>query len=260
MVKIFNVDGNVMSVAKIIRICAVALGALLPAFPAAPADFYRGYKDEAAFLPMPSWQGFYAGAHLGGDWANVNPATNVLLLNGGGSIPVSGFSNSGVFGGFQFGYNVQSGNFLYGIEADFGGMSNSGSASFLAPGRTLSVNSGGGVYGDVTGRGGFILGNALIYAKGGFAFFTGDVSVSDPTDGINQNSGTFTGWTIGGGIEYQLSPSWSLKAEYLYFDFDNSNFSCCANYGANRLDNSLTVNTVKIGFNYIFHSMRSPNY
>jgi opacity protein-like surface antigen len=243
--------------------CAVALGAMLAPIGANAADLYNGYKDGPAFVPLPLWQGFYAGGHLGGEWSTVNPANNVLLLGGGDSIPVRGFTNSAAFGGVQLGYNIQASNFLYGIEADFGGMDSSGSASFTDPKnpqRILFVSSAGGFYGDVTGRGGIILGNTLIYAKGGFAFFTGDVRVTDAYDGINQNSGTFTGWTLGGGIEYQMSPNWTLKAEYLYFDFDNSNFSCCTGYGASRLDNSFTTNTVKIGFNYIFHSLRGPLY
>jgi opacity protein-like surface antigen len=261
-VKVFNVSGNVMSVSKFVRTCAAAVSAMLLAHPVQAADIYGGgYKDGPIYVPVPLWQGFYAGGHLGGEWSTINPAENTLLLGSSGSIPVSSFSNSGVFGGVQFGYNVQAGNLLYGIEADFGGMDNSASAHFVdptTPTRILYASSGGGFYGDITGRGGIILGNALIYAKGGFAFFTGDVSVSDPHDYLYQNSGTFTGWTVGAGLEYALSPNWTLKAEYMYFDFDNSNFSCCV--GVGRLDNSFTVNTVKVGFNYIFHSLHSPLY
>jgi outer membrane immunogenic protein len=251
-----------MSVAKFVRICAAALGVTLMAMPAKSADIYGGgYRDGPIYVPVPLWQGFYAGGHIGGAWSTINPAENVLFLNGGGSIPVSSFSNSGIFGGVQLGYNVQFSNLLYGIEMDFGGMGNSANGHFTDPtnpARVLYASSGGGAYGDVTGRGGFILGRTLFYVKGGFAFFTGNVNVTDPYDGIHQNSGTFTGWTLGGGLEYQINPNWSVKAEYLYFDFDNSNFSCCVS--VSRLDNSFTVNTVKIGFNYIFHSLRSPLY
>ena len=31
------------------------------------------------------------------------------------------------------------------------------------------------------------------------------------------------GWTIGGGIEYQITPALSLKGEYLYVDLGNEN-------------------------------------
>ena len=29
------------------------------------------------------------------------------------------------------------------------------------------------------------------------------------------------GWIAGGGVEYALSPNWSVKAEYLYVNFNN---------------------------------------
>jgi opacity protein-like surface antigen len=28
-------------------------------------------------------------------------------------------------------------------------------------------------------------------------------------------------WTAGGGVEFAISPRWSVKGEYLYFDFQN---------------------------------------
>ena len=29
-------------------------------------------------------------------------------------------------------------------------------------------------------------------------------------------------WTVGGGVEYMLSPNWTMKVEYLHFDFNNA--------------------------------------
>ena len=31
------------------------------------------------------------------------------------------------------------------------------------------------------------------------------------------------GWTVGGGVEYALTPAWSLKLEYDYLSFGTSN-------------------------------------
>ena len=176
-------------------------------------------------------------------------------------MPVKSLSTSGLFGGAQFGYNVQADNFVYGAEVDLGGLDAQASGSFADPrnaSRVLSFQANAGFYGDITGRAGLTLGNALIYAKGGFAFFTGDIHLSDAFDSIGQNSGAFTGWTAGGGVEYSLTPNWTVKAEYQYFDFDNSNFSCCLSLPSGRLENNLTANTVKAGFNYLFHQLRSP--
>jgi opacity protein-like surface antigen len=109
---------------------------------------------------------------------------------------------------------------------------------------------------DITGRAGLTVGNALLYAKGGFAYFTGNVSVS--YNDIIQNSGVFTGWTVGGGLEYKVTRTVSIKGEYLYFDLDNSNFSCCLPTPANNIDNNIAANTFRLGLNYNLNDLRSP--
>jgi opacity protein-like surface antigen len=266
-----------MSVAKFVQCCAAVLGVIAASHPAQAADYYGGYRDQyGGYKDQPyygqaypahccalAWQGFYVGGNVGGAWSSVEPASNVVVLGGSGIVPVGNLSTSGFLGGFQLGYNIQAGNFVYGIEADFGGIDTGVSGSFAAtppPARVLVVNSGGGFYGDITGRAGYIVGNALIYAKGGFAFFTGSVRVNDAFDGIAQNSGTFTGWTIGAGVEYYIAPQWTLKVEYQFFDFDNNNFSCCTGAAAGRVENAITSNTVKLGFNFFVYSLRSPLY
>jgi opacity protein-like surface antigen len=71
-----------------------------------------------------------------------------------------------------------------------------------------------------------------------------------------------TGWTVGGGVEWLLNPSWSVKVEYLYYDFGlndnnwNATFcpvggGACGSFASWRVfDHDLTVNTVKLGVNY----------
>ncbi len=253
-----------MLVSKCVRSCAATFGVMIIANAAQAADYYAntgsygGYKDLPAAAPQPSWQGFYFGASAGWSWTSVNAANNVLILTNDGTVPFSSPGSDGIFGGGQLGYNIQSGNFVYGIEADLGALDDGASGSYASAGRILRVKSSVGFYGDVTGRAGLMMGNALLYAKAGFAFFTGNVHVSDATDGISQDSGTFTGWTLGGGVEYKLTRNLSVKAEYQYFDVDNSNFSCCLPSSPGRLDDNITANTLKIGLNYLMQSARSP--
>jgi opacity protein-like surface antigen len=251
-----------MSVAKFVQCCAAALGVIAASHPAQAADLYGGYKDQPVYVQPSPWQGFYAGLNAGGAWSSIEPAHNVVIFGGGGTIPVGTIDNSGFFGGVQLGYNVQASNFVYGIEADFGGMDTGANQNFIdpaTPGRVLHVKSSGGFYGDITGRGGVVLGSALLYAKGGFAFFAGDVRISDTFDGVAQNSGTFTGWTIGGGLEYLIGSNSTIKIEYQFFDFDNNNFSCCVGFPG-RIENAVTANTVKVGVNFLVHALRSPIY
>jgi outer membrane immunogenic protein len=257
-----------MFVRKCVRSCGVALCATVIASSAQAADYYSsstgnygGYKDLPAKAPEPSWQGLYLGISGGWSWTSIDAANNVLILTNNGTVPFSSPGTNGVFGGGQIGYNFQSGIFVYGIEADFDALDDTASGSVTDPhnpARVLSVKSSTGLYSDITGRAGLLMGNALFYAKGGLALFTGNVHVGDPADHIGQDSGTLLGWTLGGGVEYQLTNNLTVKAEYQYFDVDNTNFSCCLPSSAGRLEDQITANTLKIGVNYLTDWKHSP--
>jgi len=159
-----------MSVGKLVS--AATLGVLVAFGTAQGADLYGGYggyKDEPPVRAF-TWQGFYLGAYWGWAWSSIDAANNAVLLTNQGSMPFGSPSSSGLLGGAEFGYNVQSGNFVYGIEVDLGGLDTGASGSYTDPNntnRTIFVKSAGGFYGDITGRLGLTFGNALIYAKGG---------------------------------------------------------------------------------------------
>ena len=68
----------------------------------------------------------------------------------------------------------------------------------------------------------------------------------DNLDQSNKSS-TFDGWTAGGGLEYLVNPAWSIKGEYLHFDFGNQTVQFT---GGENWGNKLTVDTVKFGVNY----------
>ena len=115
---------------------------------------------------MYNWSGFYIGAMGGYGWDSGN--------------------SSGGFGGGTVGYNWQlpGSQFVFGIEVDAAGASIKDS---------LTADIGGGVlateelkinsFGSVTGRAGFALDAALIYAKGGLAWANRKDSVSVPALG-----------------------------------------------------------------------------
>ncbi len=226
---------------------AVAAAAIVPA---SAADMYRGepggYKDGPVYVPANTWTGFYIGAHVGGAWGSEK--TN--QPNDNRTVTTTSSDPSGLFGGGQLGYNWQHGNVVFGVEADLGAMDLADKRVFANS--DFIVSQKGGLYGDVTGRLGYAFGPALVYAKGGFAFFEGKAQLMHPageTGGAFTATDGFTGWTIGGGLEYALSPAWSVKAEYLHFDFgrEDSTFSGSANV---RFGHDLTVDTVKAGLNY----------
>ncbi len=110
---------------------------------------------------------------------------------------------NGVIAGGQLGYNWQRGNVVLGLEMDLGFMDLKSSVTKGA----LRSDLDGGFYGDITGRLGYSFGTALLYAKGGFAVLDGEAKVSGPSNGVVTPTDGFTGWTLGGGLEYSLSPS-----------------------------------------------------
>jgi outer membrane immunogenic protein len=192
-----------------------------------PARVYT--KAPPAVAPIAyNWTGFYLGGHIGGAFAGSD---NALIGN-----------NDGQFmGGGQIGYDYQfSSNWVLGLEANYSFLANDNSSLFRDRG-----------LGSVTGRLGYTWGGpALIYVKGGYAW-----ADTDSTGGFAGNNGN-SGYTIGGGLEYMLSPNWSAKLEYQYYNFGDVNFSVPlpppgGGFAFGNVTND--VHTVKLGVNYRFN-------
>ena len=223
------------------------------------ADMYRaegGLKDGPVYVAN-TWTGFYIGAHAGGVWGNASLKDDINDGVTPGPFP---YSAAGAFGGGTAGYNLQRGHLVFGVEADAGYMDLSGSRIIGSANAAAhqDVTLDGGLYGDVTGRLGYAFENTLIYGKGGFAFFTGQAKQATTNPGYTPTgTDTFTGWTVGGGAEHFLSPAWSVKAEYLHFDFGTqggyqTNVGDTTSPIGYRFHNwtSLTADSVKLGLNY----------
>jgi outer membrane immunogenic protein len=199
-----------------------------------------------------SWTGFYIGADVGGDWARdiVSPT----IADGGAFPRTNRLGTHGVFGGGTAGYNFQNGLMVYGIEADFGYMGGiRTSRADLLGGTEIDFIGGSGFYGDVTGRIGFTYDRLLLYAKGGYAFLNSTVQTTTAIGGfVVGPASNFSGFTVGGGLEYKVTPQWSLKGEYMYFDFGTKNSTLTGGAGVFPYANALTVQTLKFGVNYLF--------
>src|SRR5262249_5718384 len=99
----------------------IAAGALSFAAPAFAADMPMKAAPMAPVVVPFSWTGFYVGGHIGGGWYD-----QTWCRVGGGvdgcAVRVPGanyadFDPSGFLGGGQIGFNMQSGMFVFGIEA-----------------------------------------------------------------------------------------------------------------------------------------------
>ena len=214
----------------------IAAALLSVATAASAADMQaRPYTKAPPPLVSPAynWSGFYIGAMGGYGWDKDD--------------------SSGGFGGGTVGYNWQfpGSQFVFGIEVDAAGGSIKDSLTEDIGGGVLAteelkINS----FGSVTGRAGFALDAALIYAKGGFAWANRKDSISAPAIGVSISDSQFhTGYTIGGGLEYLFTPSWSAKAEYMYTSLGSETY----NLGGFPLDSgTIDFHTIKVGVNYHF--------
>jgi outer membrane immunogenic protein len=245
--------------------------------------------------------GFYMGAHGGGAFGSVD-VVDIFDYNGDPRADNS-FNTKGVIAGVQLGYNIQRGNFVFGVEADLGYLDLSGDKSADLPRSqpnnpntdiSAKYSTSGGLYGDLTGRVGYATGRTLLYLKGGVAFLNASLDadytganctttrdqcfargaprVPNPSNFSFESDENLIGWTLGAGVEYALSPSWSLKVEYQHFDFGSmsnsysgiDNFPCihyttgCDAKLHGKTDTDITVDAVKVGLNYRFNRAEDP--
>ena len=190
-----------------------ALGACL-AQAASATDFV--FPTQPPQPQGPNWAGFYldnrAGGSAGVPW--TTPSSPNGFSSAGTATPAVSDS---------FGYNFQAGNFVFGLEGSLSAANFDG--RFTAP----YLPSASGAWapnmswlGSVTGKVGYSFGQWLPYLKGGFAAAdVGSSLAGAPISAFSQGS-EVGGWTAGVGVEYQLTPKWSMGLEYLYTDLGNS--------------------------------------
>jgi outer membrane immunogenic protein len=183
---------------------------------------------RAPFYPAPvaapfTWTGCYLGGHVGAGWAYTNWTNTADTTAFGDLLPGQGYSqtDAGFVGGGQIGCNYQAGEWVYGIEGTFAGTTIKGDVANTVFGAaddvfTTKINS----IATATGRLGYAWNNWLFYGKAGYA--GGDVkfSVADTVGiiGSGSDSHWHNGWTVGGGVEYALTPNWIVGVEYDYVD------------------------------------------
>jgi opacity protein-like surface antigen len=193
----------------------------------------------AADPPSTAWQGFYLGGHMGGFTGTTtfsDPDNFASIF--GGSVNAPGF-----MAGLQLGYNwLMTPKWLVGAQLDGSLLSGQGHNTCFQSSITI-VGSDCKVYpheiATFTGRLGYLAdpaGRMLVYGKGGVAWMrsqvwnnpnsvagfagftlTGDSNVDG--EPINRFSSSW-GWTIGAGVEYALTPSWSMNVGYDYLRFN----------------------------------------
>ena len=227
------------------------------------------YKAPPASVAPFNWSGFYIGGHAGYGWNNAD----VTVVTGTATFPTgttTSENTSGFLGGGQIGFNYQIDRFVLGAEGTFSWSGIDGdndTASPVTAGVVSHVHSQTDWIGTATARVGYAPDNWLFYVKGGAAWaaYKTDTSVTGTagaTTATLSGSETRSGWTVGAGAEYALTPNWSVKVEYDYLDFgtesvsrtvDTSTTGTPAVGSAQLRDANSHIQLVEVGLNYRFN-------
>jgi outer membrane immunogenic protein len=200
------------------------LSAFAPAMAADLAAAPRYTKAPAAPLAVYNWTGFYLGGF--GGYASENTSVGPKM--------------SGGFGGGTVGYNWQTSNIVFGLEADGGGADVNASTAAGGITGTSRIDA----LGTVRGRLGIAVDKVLFYGTGGYAWVDNKISLS--ALGVTASESHFhSGWTVGAGVEAFFAPNWSIKGEYLYRSLGSEDY-----FGIPS--GTLNLHSGQIGVNYHF--------
>lgn len=263
-----------------------------------------GGTAGAVFEEKTPWTGFYVGANAGYLWSANNRVTNLgapyyanPLFSPDSNLMSASFgrldsrsisvSTNGFIGGGQAGYNALIlDHLVIGLDVDLDAIAQSNStADFVntvsippLPGShvaNISVTKKLDYLGMVKGRLGHLLKpNVLVYGAGAFAYGKATMQTSYrvantqaaflPMHDQASESNVLGGWAAGGGAEWALTPNWSVKAEYMYYNLGpvdsylNLNQYIATNpptlYAAStvKVKTYFTGNTARVGVNYHF--------
>jgi outer membrane immunogenic protein len=241
-------------------------GVAMPAF-AADMPVKAPYREPAV---VNNWTGFYIGGHVGHGWSkfkDIDDADLVAFFTG------DSFSSpepKGFVGGIHGGYNWQVSSFLVlGIEGDFSFSGMKQTQTLNVPGAltVISPTIGGLAcvncdlqdslrvkidnLASVRGRLGFLATpNFMLYGTGGAAWAEVNVDVNGSATFTNaavpaglrglqfanvsaSGDKTFSGWVVGGGGEFMLTPNILLRIEYLHYDLGSKTVSVSGDVNRN---------------------------
>lgn len=213
---------------KKLLLASTACVAFAASAQAADLGVRRVEVPSAIAAPGFSWTGFYVGAHAGYGWGR---STAITIF--GAQFPMN---TSGAMVGAQLGYNYQINSVVLGVEADL---------SYAAIGGHIDpLTARNNMLGSVRARAGLAVDRSLFYVTGGLG-----IQNASFTSGALLGAEKYTrvGWTIGAGYEYAITNNWTVKAEYMYYNFGTRTLGPIY-AGTLRSD----VHTVKLGVNYLF--------
>ena len=212
--------------------CAGLLAATV-ASPSFAADMPRpSFLKAPAYAASFNWTGVYVGLNGGYGFGTSN------WTDSGGT--TGNFDVKGAQAGGTIGYSLQTGLWVWGVEADLDYSWMKGTDA------TACCETKSDWLGTARGRVGYAMDRLLPYITGGAAF--GDVKMT--SIGFGSETATKIGWTAGAGLEYAFMGAWSAKVEYLYADLGKA--TCSAATCGLDTDVTLKTSIVRAGLNYHF--------
>ena len=178
-----------------------------------------------------NWDGVYVGAFAGYGWGTVTDE------DGGFDVPGTENDLTGWQVGVNAGFDVTvSEAIVAGIVGDI---------AWTDLGGDLT----GGSYqvdwtGSIRGRLGFDGGAFLPYVTAGVAFANATLS-----DGVNDDTQTHIGWTVGAGVDFAVADNVSLDLQYRYSDYGQATYDVGL---AGTSDLDLSTHAVTAGVNFKF--------
>ncbi|MGE3702263.1 MAG: outer membrane protein [Hyphomicrobiaceae bacterium] len=205
MFKLNKIAGSVIAVTAILGSAGVAL-----------ADGYVP-KGKVAYERPTNWSGFYFGVQSGYQWSDVD--THFIA-------PPNDFSvnhDSG-FVGAHMGVQHQFGLVVLGVEGNWLSTLRDDPGETTCPNPAATCTQRLNDILSVGGRLGWAAGHWMPYVTGGYASGRFAYKAYTTATGVTiDDAGTrHSGWYLGGGFEWQVSPGWTAGLEYRHYEFGDA--------------------------------------
>jgi outer membrane immunogenic protein len=229
----------------------------------------------------PEWTGFYVGANGGWGWSHTAvsavPIGSRAVTDFGGPVTLPTSMTGAMFGG-QAGVNWNLGGWILGVEGDFDGAGIDDAKGVVFTSGLASPNTDAfserervNWLASIRARFGIAMGDGLFYITGGGGW---EDTTTNAIISANTGSGTFgdsglakfsktgSGYSVGGGVEEQIADDWTVRAEYLFYGFNNKktvvlpDLPNCPVAGECVFavhTGSNNVSAVRVGVNYLFN-------
>lgn len=196
------------------------------------------------------WTGWYVTGQAGFGSGSSTLVATAATPNP--DLPLA-FSPSGALGGLAAGYNMQNGNFVFGVELGWlGGKINDSKTGASATAYTVNLDN---IF-TVGPRIGVAMDDVLLYAEAGFATATVSGEGVKLGTAVAITGDRAIGYYVGAGVDFALDSNWVLGAEYNYINLGDKTYGVVQTLPAPATGtmnvNDVSVNTLTLKLSYKF--------